>query len=78
MENTPNVLKGEYRVDSIKIDTHSSREGFFYDEPILTRTGIFDYKNPDGSIPDAGKRLRQHRPCCRLSALRPRRGDVAV
>ena len=31
-------------------DTHSSREGFFYDEPILTRTGIFDYKNPDGSI----------------------------
>ena len=28
--------------------------------------------------PDAGKRLRQHRPCCRLSALRPRRGDVAV
>ena len=50
MENTPNVLKGEYRVDSIKIDTHSSREGFFYDEPILTRTGIFDYKNPDGSI----------------------------
>lgn len=50
MENTPNVLKGEYRVDSIKIDTHSSREGFFYDEPILTRTGIFDYKNPDGSV----------------------------
>lgn len=50
MENTPTVLKGEYRVDSIKIDTHSSREGFFYDEPILTRTGIFDYKNPDGSI----------------------------
>ena len=37
MENTPNVLKGEYRVDSIKIDTHSSREGFFYDEPILTQ-----------------------------------------
>lgn len=50
MENTPNVLKGEYRVDSVKVDTHSSREGFFYDEPILTRTGIFDYKNPDGSI----------------------------
>lgn len=50
MENTPNVLKGEYRVDSVKVDTHSSREGFFYDEPILTRTGIFDYKNQDGSI----------------------------
>lgn len=43
--------KFEVRMDSVDIpEVRYSSEGYFYDTPILTRTGIFEYTNPDGSI----------------------------
>lgn len=39
------------RFDSIPVDeTYFTKEGYFIDHPIVTSTGIFEYKNPDGSI----------------------------
>lgn len=41
----------EMRMDSVTIpEVRYSSEGYFYDTPILTRTGIFEYVQPDGSI----------------------------
>ena len=41
----------ELRFDSIPVDeTYFTKEGYFIDHPIVTSTGIFEYKNPDGSI----------------------------
>ena len=38
------------RLDSIRLDgSFFTPEGFFIDAPKVTRTGIFEYKNPDGS-----------------------------
>jgi hypothetical protein len=37
------------RTDSVPVDEHYSAEGYFYDNPILTRTGIFKYTLEDGS-----------------------------
>lgn len=42
---------GLYRLDSIPItETYFTEEGYFVDNPIVTSVGIFEYKNPDGSI----------------------------
>lgn len=39
------------RMDSVTIpEVRYSSEGYFYDTPILTRTGIFEYVQPDGSV----------------------------
>ena len=42
------------RLDSIRLDaedrTYFTAEGYLIDHPILTSVGIFEYKNPDGSI----------------------------
>lgn len=49
-QNTPPlVLRSEMRTDSVPVDEHYSAEGYFYDNPILTRTGIFVYHLEDGS-----------------------------
>lgn len=41
----------ELRFDSIPVDeTYFTAEGYFIDHPIVTSTGIFEYKNRDGSI----------------------------
>ena len=48
-KNPPQVLRSEMRADSVPVDEHYSNEGYFYDNPILTRTGIFKYKLEDGS-----------------------------
>ena len=45
----PLVLRSEMRTDSVPVDEHYSAEGYFYDNPILTRTGIFVYHLEDGS-----------------------------
>ena len=47
------VLKGKRvsRLDSISLDgTYFTPEGYLVDRPILTSCGIFEYRNPDGSI----------------------------
>lgn len=39
------------RLDSLPLNqTYFTKEGYLYDRPILTSTGIFEYHNPDGSI----------------------------
>ena len=48
-KNPPQILRSEMRADSVPVDEHYSTEGYFYDNPILTRTGIFKYKLEDGS-----------------------------
>lgn len=41
----------EQRFDSIPLsDTYFTPEGYLIDNPILTRMGIFEYHNPDGTI----------------------------
>lgn len=41
----------EQRYDSIPLsDTYFTPEGYLIDHPILTRVGIFEYHNPDGTI----------------------------
>ena len=43
--------ESELRFDSIPVDeTYFTSEGYFIDHPIVTSTGIFEYKNRDGSI----------------------------
>lgn len=45
------MSKIEHRYDSIPLgETYFTPEGYLIDHPILTRVGIFEYKNPDGSI----------------------------
>lgn len=44
-------LKRVLRLDAIKLDeTYFTNEGYLIDHPIVTSTGIFEYKNPDGSV----------------------------
>ena len=39
------------RTDSIKLDdTYFTEEGYLIDHPIVTSIGVFDYKNPDGTV----------------------------
>lgn len=41
----------EQRFDSIPLsDTYFTPEGYLIDNPVLTRVGIFEYHNPDGTI----------------------------
>lgn len=43
-------LERVQRLDSISLDqTYFTEEGYLVDHPIVTSTGIFEYKNPDGS-----------------------------
>ena len=49
LNTPPLVLRSEMRTDSVPVDEHYSTEGYFYDNPILTRTGIFKYTLEDGS-----------------------------
>lgn len=45
------TLKRVQRLDSIQLDgTFFTDEGYLIDHPIVTSTGIFEYKNADGSI----------------------------
>lgn len=40
-----------YRLDSLKLDkTYYTEEGYLIDHPVVTKCGIFEYTNPDGSI----------------------------
>lgn len=44
-------LRQVIRLDSLPLDqTYYTPEGYLVDRPILTSTGIFEYRNPDGSI----------------------------
>lgn len=38
------------RFDTAVIKATRNDDGFIYDSPIVTRTGVFPYRNPDGSI----------------------------
>lgn len=53
MERDAPVLVKVRRLDSIRLDeadkTYFTDEGYLVDHPILTSTGIFEYKNPDGT-----------------------------
>lgn len=47
------VLKGKRvsRLDSINLDgTYFTEEGYLLDTPIVTSCGIFEYRNPDGTV----------------------------
>lgn len=46
----------EYRFDRIDVKAVKTADGFIIDRPNLTRTGVFPYRNPDGSI------RREYRP----------------
>ena len=47
----PPKLNKVIRLDSLPLgQTFYTSEGYLRDRPILTRTGIFEYTNPDGSI----------------------------
>ena len=51
MITTTPVLKNVIRLDSMPITRASfTDEGYLEDKPVLTTTGIFEYRNPDGSI----------------------------
>lgn len=54
MDEQPPKLRRVRRLDSIRLDakdsTYFTEEGYLVDHPILTSCGIFEYKNPDGSI----------------------------
>lgn len=43
-----------YRRDVIRLDTEDqtyfTKEGYLIDHPVVTRIGIFEYHNPDGSV----------------------------
>lgn len=47
-------IKNIQRRDAIKLDandlTYFTKEGYLVDHPIVTRIGIFEYVNPDGTI----------------------------
>lgn len=48
------VIRNQSRVEHIRLDandkTYFTPEGYLIDNPIVTRTGIFEYHNPDGSV----------------------------
>ena len=47
----PPTLQRVIRLDSLPIvSTYYTEEGYLKDRPVLTSVGIFEYKNPDGSI----------------------------
>jgi len=47
---TPKLSK-VIRLDSVPVEyANFTEEGYLIDHPILTTTGIFEYKNPDGSM----------------------------
>ena len=51
LQREPPQLINVTRLDNIRLDdSYFTSEGYFVDTPIVTRTGIFEYKNPDGSI----------------------------
>lgn len=44
-------LERSMRLDSIPIDkTYYTEEGYLVDQPIVTTTGIFEYRKPDGTV----------------------------
>lgn len=47
---------GELRFDRVEIRAEKTPEGYIVDDPILTRTGVFEYRNPDGTT------RREYRP----------------
>lgn len=47
---------GELRFDRVEIQAVKTPEGYIVDDPILTRTGVFEYRNPDGTT------RREYRP----------------
>jgi hypothetical protein len=47
---------GEIRFDRVEIRAERTPEGYIVDDPILTRTGVFEYRNPNGSV------RREYRP----------------
>ncbi len=50
MEKAPKLTR-VIRLDSLPLgQAYFTPEGYLKDRPILTSTGIFEYKNPDGSI----------------------------
>lgn len=50
MSATPQLSK-VIRLDSVPLhQTYFTSEGYLVDRPILTTTGIFEYRNPDGSV----------------------------
>lgn len=50
MNNAPKLSK-IFRLDSIPLSqTYFTDEGYLIDHPVVTTVGIFEYKNPDGSI----------------------------
>ena len=53
-QNAPPVLRRVRRLDSIRLDaddrTYFTEEGYLVDHPVLTSVGIFEYRNPDGSV----------------------------
>lgn len=48
------TIRNLQRQEVIRLDggdrTYFTKEGYLVDHPIVTRIGIFDYRNPDGSI----------------------------
>ena len=53
IRDAPKLIRAR-RLDSIRLDrkdtTYFTAEGYLVDHPILTSCGIFEYKNPDGSV----------------------------
>ena len=60
-QNPPLVLRSEMRTDSVPVDEHYSTEGYFYDNPILTRTGIFKYTLEDGAERRECRKFQHHK-----------------
>lgn len=40
----------QVRYDAVEVKAKITPEGYIFDTPTLTRTGVFEYVNPDGSI----------------------------
>ncbi len=53
-QNAPPALRRVRRLDSIRLDaddrTYFTEEGYLVDHPVLTSVGIFEYRNPDGTV----------------------------
>lgn len=53
-QNAPPKSRRVRRLDSIRLDaddrTYFTEEGYLVDHPILTSVGIFEYRNPDGTV----------------------------
>lgn len=50
MDMEPQVVHSQFRNDSVSIRANDIDDGYFYDTPILTRCGVFEYHNPDGTV----------------------------